>query len=387
MAKVSVKSDVFNFYLKSYGIDAKYLANKSGIPLEKIEGWTKSDTEIPLGQLRTLADVYKKHWGIFVLDEPKHNFKKPRDFRARSSRHHLTLASNLAFEEANRLIEYAKDFALGNVDKSIADIKSSGVPIVTVAAKVRQLLGVTKELQSTWRHDVDAWKHYYKKIEELGFLISFQELDEGVDGFIVIKDEASVIVINKAIKSVHRKTFTLLHEVAHYIQRQSAACNTYELVHDLEAEKLASTFASNVLVPESMFNSQANVRMIASGEPATEEDYAAIAQQFCISMSQAALRLHDNNLITRRMLENQLTKARKIYLEKEAAKKKKNKDKGGFDPKGHERSAINRVGVPLAASALASYSANNITPRDFASILGVKVNLVGRIVTMLNERS
>lgn len=330
MAKVLVKSNVFNFYLKSYGVDVKYLADKSGIPLEKIKGWSMTDTEIPLGQLRTLADIYKKHWGIFVLDGPKHNFKKPKDFRARSNRHHLTLASNLAFEEANRLIEYVKEFDLGNVDQSIGGIKSSGIPITTLAAKVRQLLGITKELQSSWRHDVDAWKYYYKKIEELGFLISFQELDEGVDGFIVIKEEATVIVINKAVKSVHRKTFTLLHEVAHYIQRQSATCNTYELVHDVEAEKLANTFASNVLVPESMFNSQANVRMIASGEPATEEDYAAISHQFCISMSQAALRLHDNNLITRRMLENQLQKARQIYLEKEAIKKKKNKDAGGL---------------------------------------------------------
>lgn len=387
MAKVMVKSAVFNFYLQSYGVDVKYLANKSGIPLEKVEGWTKSDTEIPLGQLRTLADIYKKHWGIFVLDEPKHSFKKPKDFRARSTRHKLTLASNLAFEEANRLIEYAKEFSLGNVDQSIANISPNGESVLTLAAKVRKLLGVTTELQSSWRHDVDAWKYYFKKIEELGFLISVQELDEGVDGFIVIKEEATVIVISKSVKSVHRKTFTLLHEIAHYIQRQSAACNTYELVHDVEAEKLANTFASNVLVPEAMFNSQANVRMIASGEPATEEDYAAISKQFCISMSQAALRLHDNNLITRKMLENQLAKARQIYIENEAAKKKKNQAKGGFDPKGHERNAINRVSVPLAASALSSYSANNITPRDFASIMGVKVNLVGRIVTMLNERS
>ena len=133
-----------------------------------------------------------------------------------------------------------RSFSSGNVSQSIADIKSSGVPTVTLSAKLRKLLGVTTELQSTWRHDVDAWKYYYNKVEELGFVISVQELDEGVDGFIVIKDEATVIVISKGVKSVYRKTFTLLHELAHYVQRQSAACNTYELVHDVEAEKLAS---------------------------------------------------------------------------------------------------------------------------------------------------
>lgn len=387
MAKVMVKSDVFNFYLKSYGIDVKYLANKSGIPLDKIEGWAEADTEIPLGQLRTLADIYRKHWGIFILDEPKHSFKKPKDFRARSSQRHLSLASNLAFEEANRLIEYSKELALGNVSQSIAVLKSSGATTLALADRVRKILGVTADLQSTWRHDVDAWQYYSRKIEELGFLISIQELDEGVDGFIVIKEEATVIVISKSVKSAHRKTFTLLHELAHYIYRQSAACDTYELVHDVNAEKIANTFASNVLVPESMFNAQSNVRIIAGGELATEEDYAAISQQFCISMSQAALRLYDHKLITQQMLEDQLSKARQVYLEKEAARKKKNKDKGGFDPKGHERSAINRVSMPLAVSALSNYSANNITPRDFAGILGVKINLVGRIVTMLNERS
>lgn len=387
MAKIKVKSDVFNYYLKSYGIDAKYLANKSGIALEKIEGWTKADADIPIGQLRTLADIYKKHWGIFLLDNPKNSFKKPKDFRARSRKHHLTISSHLAFEEANRLIEYAKEFDVGKIDKSLSDITATGVSVITLAAKVRKILGVTTNLQSAWHHDIDAWKYYHQKLEELGFLISIQELDEGVDGFIVVKDEATVIVISKSVKSVYRKTFTLLHELAHYVQRLSAACDTYELVHDVEAEKIANTFASNVLVPESIFNSQPNVRMIASGEPATDEDYAAISKQFCISMSQAARRLYDNNLITRGMLDKQLTTAARIYHEKEAAKKKKNQEKGGFDPKGHERNAINRVSVPLAASVLSSYSADSITPRDFASIMGVKVNLVGRIVNMLNERS
>ena len=387
MAKVKVKSDVFNFYLKSYGVDAQYIAHKSGFPLDKVEGWTQADTDIPIGQLRTLADIYKKHWGIFLLDEPKNTFKKPRDFRARSSKHQLTLATNLAFEEANRIIEYAREFNLQNVASSISDISPKTETTLALAAKVRKLLGVTMELQSTWHHDTDAWKYYYKKLEELGFLISTQELDSGIDGFIVIKDEATVIVLNKNVKSIYRKTFTLLHELAHYIHRESAACNTYELVHEVKAEKLANIFASNMLVPDTAFNSQANVRMIASGEPALDEDYAAISKEFCISMSQVALRLYENNLITREMLEMQLSKTARIYRENEAAKKKKNEERSGFDPKAHERSAINRISIPIATSLLSSYSAEQITPRDFASIMNVKVNLVGRIVTMLNERS
>lgn len=248
MAKVKVKSDVFNFYLESYGVDAQYLSTKSGIPLEKVEGWTKADAEIPIGQLRTLADIYKKHWGIFILDDPKNVFKKPKDFRARSSNKHLTLASNLAFEEANRLIEYAKEFNLKNIDNSIADIASSGHSAITLASTVRKVLGVTYVLQNSWRRDIDAWNYYYKKLESLGFIISHQVLDEGVDGFIVIKDEATTIVLNKNVKSLYRKTFTLLHELAHYIKRESAACDTYEIVHELNAEVFASEFASNVLV-------------------------------------------------------------------------------------------------------------------------------------------
>ena len=365
----------------------EYLSDKSGIALEKVEAWTKADTEIPVGQLRTLADIYKKHWGIFLLDEPKNSFKKPKDFRARSSKHALTLISNLAFEEANRIIEYSKEYGVGNIDNALSEISSNATPVGTLATKVRKLLGVTADLQASWRNDTDAWKYYYKKLEELGFLISIQKLDEGVDGFIVVKDEATVIVINKDVKSVYRRTFTLLHEVAHYVQRLSAACDTYELVHKSKDEIFANEFASKVLVPETMFMSQANVRMIASGEPATEVDYMAISKQFCISMSQAALRLYELKLITQDMLETQLATAKRIYQEKEVAKKKKNKDKGGFDPKGHERNAINRVSIPLANSVLSSYSTEKITPREFASVMGVKVNLVGRIVTMLNERS
>ncbi len=386
MAKVPVKAEVFKFYLESYGLEPDELAQKASIAPEKVALWNSQDTDISISLLRDMANVYKKHWGIFLLDKPPQAFKKPKDYRARSSHHHFSLTSRLAFEEANRLITIAASYSLATIDDRISSLSAKSIDAKLLASRARLILGVTASLQDSWKYPEDAWAYYHDKLEELGFVISVQALDEGVDGFTVIKDDGVAIVVNSAVKNVYRRTFTLLHELGHYFQRISAACDTTEVLHEVAAENYADTFASNLLVPASIFRSQETVIEIAVGRLATENDYSTLAKKFCISMSQVAVRLFEMKLISRSILDKQLATAEKIYRETEATKKKKMKESGGFDPNGHERKAINRVGKPLASSLLTSYKADQITARDFSSMMGVKINLVGRIENMLSER-
>lgn len=387
MAKVQVKSEVFSFYLKSYGLDANDLSEKTGIAADKVALWESSDSEISISLLRDIANVYKKHWAIFLLHEPPKNFKRPRDYRARSSHRQFGLISRLAFEEANRLINLASTYSLPEIDGRLRKLTSQHNTPEALAATVRAVLGI-ESVQDDWKRPEDAWNYCADKLEEFGMIISLQELDDGVDGFIVIKDEGVAIVVNRKMKNIYRRTFTLLHELGHYLQGVSAACDTSEIIHEVEAESYADTFSSNILVPSKRLLFHPVVLAIAEGKIPDEEDYKILSKKYCVSMSQIAVRLFKINLISKSQLDEQLLTAERLYKEKEEEKKRKSKASGGFDPKGHERKAINRVGRPLAATLLENYRNEKITVRDFSSSMGVKINLVGRIENMLgNERS
>lgn len=387
MAKVLVKANVFQFYLDSYGLKAEELAKKSSIPDTKIKLWATSDSEIPVGKLRDMANVYKKHWGIFLLKEPTSHFKKPRDFRARSSRQQLGLISKLAFEEASRLIYLNHTYRHKTLSQRFVDMSSAVLSSELLAEKARSLLGVNEMLQFSWKNPEAAWNYYSTKLEENGFIVSVQELDDNVDGFIVTEQDGAAIIINSKVHNTYRKTFTLLHELGHYFQKQSALCDTSEPIHEVQSENYADDFASKLLVPASLLSTNKTVQAIANGKAITNADYAQLSKQFCISMSQVVVRLHELKLISDNERDKQLSIAEKLYRESETKRKKKLKDSKGFDPKGHERRAINRMSVPLASTLLSNYVSDKITARDFSSLMGVKVNLVGRIVDMLNERT
>lgn len=391
MTTVKVKAELFEFYLKSYRVDGhpSQLASRVDIDESEIESWRLIDSDISISNLRKIANVYKKHWGIFLLEKPPETFKLPKDYRARSSQTELGILSRLAFEEANRLIEIGYSHGLAQIDENVSGLVGSVKTPAVLSARVRTLLGLTLSKQSSWREDKDAWKYLTEKVEEMGFIVSLQDLEDGVDGFIVIKDEGVAIVINRNVKSVYRKTFTLLHELGHYFQGISAVCNTYELIHDEEAEAFADDFSSNVLVPQSQLAlDEIIVDINLTKRDATEKDYEILAKKYCVSMSQIAVRFYKMKLISWDTLMSQLKKAEKIFVDSQKAALEKMKARKGFDPNGHERKAIARMSQPIVNSLLAEFHSGDITARDFASTVGVSINLVGRIESMLgNGRS
>jgi hypothetical protein len=81
----------------------------------------------------------------------------------------------------------------------------------------------------------------------------------------------------------------------------------------------------------------------------------------------------------------QLKKAEKIFVDSQKAAVEKMKARKGFDPNGHERKAIARMSRPIVNSLLAEFHSGDITARDFASTVGVSINLVGRIESMLGD--
>ncbi|MCL6266588.1 ImmA/IrrE family metallo-endopeptidase [Flagellimonas myxillae] len=98
-----------------------------------------------------------------------------------------------------------------------------------------------------------------KLAEKIGITIEEQDLDDGVSGFLVRKDGADIIGVNKYHPEV-RKRFTISHEIGHFklhvevplfvdyykgskLNRKNAGGN-YRL------EKQANTFAACLLMPK-----------------------------------------------------------------------------------------------------------------------------------------
>ena len=101
-----------------------------------------------------------------------------------------------------------------------------------VGARVRASLGVTTEPQGRWRDSdgragFNAWR---TRIEDAGVLV-FQTTrfsTEEASGFAIAGDILPIVVVNRN-DTLTRRTFSLLHELAHLIIRVSG-------VSDLETD-------------------------------------------------------------------------------------------------------------------------------------------------------
>ncbi len=385
MKKVQVKAEVFGYYLAEYGLSVEKLAEKSGINADLIKNWADSDSDVPISSLRKLANIYKKHWGIFLINHKTTSFKRPKDFRKRGSQP-LGLQASLSFEEASRLIGISSSLSLKKIDANLHKYQGVSVDAVTQAENIRKLLGLTKDKYSQWKKPEDSYKYLKSKIEELGIIISIVKIDdENLDGFIMQNDEGAVIVLNKNSENLYRRSFTLLHELGHYLQNVSASCLTYYGKGSTSNEKFADDFASEVLLPTKILTRDEIIRSISGGSPVIDEQYSILSKRYSISMSAVAVRLAKLNLITSLECDTKISQFNNLYRENLAKKKQLQKEKGGFDPKGHERSALNRVGKNIADNVINDYYQGKVSLREAAGLLNVKVNMVGKIEALVRN--
>jgi Zn-dependent peptidase ImmA (M78 family)/DNA-binding XRE family transcriptional regulator len=196
-------------------------------------------------------------------------------------------------KEKNSLIEKAKDVLSRYLElEEILHIDSRFKPNYK-KAPVRsndQVEKVASALRQEWQLGTDPIFNLIELFEDHNIKVIEIESDDSFDGLSAWanNDQIPVIVLNKnVLKSLDRKRFTALHELAHLLMN-------FEGLTDKQIEKYCNYFAAAMLLPRETIEKEVG----KSRSKLLLPELGAIKKQYGISMQAIAYRLKDLGIIT-----------------------------------------------------------------------------------------
>jgi Zn-dependent peptidase ImmA (M78 family) len=170
--------------------------------------------------------------------------------------------------------------------------------VETMAARVREYLGVSLDDQAAWSDDEDAFKQWRKTLLAVGIFV-FKDAFRVDDysGFSLYDDVFPIVYVNNTSAKT-RQSFTLFHELAHLLFHTSGIDTLENRYVDRLPEQqkrievLANRFAAEFLVPERVFEAALGRR-----DP-SERTAEALAAQFHVSREFIFRKFLDRGLIT-----------------------------------------------------------------------------------------
>jgi Zn-dependent peptidase ImmA (M78 family) len=371
-AEASPNPAVLVWARESAGFTLEAAARKLKVEAERLAAWESGGQRPSFAQLRRTAAAYKRALAIFYLAEPPKKFEPIRDYRrvAEATGGQLSPALTQEIRKAQDRREWALDF-----------FKELTIPVPTTkasislnenfdvaATRIREVLGVTVEIQARWRDQYQAFREWRERLETVGVL-TFQASAVAVAevrGFSISKRPLPVAVAN--IKDAPRgRIFTLLHELAHILLNDGGICDLHESENEdvSRVETYCNRVAGAILFSREQFLASGTVRNHRRGDPKwTDEELSTLSSQFGGSREAALVRLLTLDLTTRTFYAERKDEFLKIYAEQRKREK-------GFVPP-HEI-ALTSAGPTFASLVVESFNRENITASDVSDFLQIRL--------------
>ncbi len=226
--------------------------------LAKIE--SGSGEEIPFALLQELSSFYKRPLAVFFLNKPPTELALPHDRRTIDSDVHeiISPAAVLAIRRARYVQEIFRDLSK-ELDISLKfpfrKFTLSDNP-AQMGTKFRETLDFSLDAQRKVRDARGLFDAVRVKLEGVNVLtIKSSFPPEDARAFSLVDQTPYLILINNkdgGYFGYSPKTFSLLHEFAHILLRESAICNDFNYSHQ-RIEKFCNSFAGAFLVPDEYF--------------------------------------------------------------------------------------------------------------------------------------
>ncbi len=335
------------------GLAPADVARVSGVAPAVAEAWESGAARPTLAQLRDLADAVRRPVAFFFSpDPPSEHGELPLDFRS----HEGAPSARL-----RREVRDAEERRAAYLDLVGRDITPWAVKIPDRAA-IRDWLGVTLDVIQKTPDAGAALTTWIAAVEARGVLVFQMSRVPTAEcrGFSLSRQVCPVIVLNGADAPAAR-SFTLLHELAHLLDRQSGMCLLQE---DVEVERRCNHTAAEVLLPGNAVTSSARR---FSGLDLVD----SVVRDFRISAEVAAFRSRDLGLIDQAVVGHVLTRAA------EAARRATERATTG----GPTQPVLLRrnLGDRYVAAVLDAMHAESISVTDATYLLDARVGTVERL--------
>lgn len=368
--EVPVNPAVLVWARKSASASMEQAAKKAGVELARLQAW-ESGTEKPtVAQLRHLAELYKRPFALFLLDQVPKTFTVMKSFRRVPDSDDLALSFALASQlrQALQRRDVALELApeVGEEPKKFTEKAALSEDPAHVAERIRTILGIATAVQEGWKDDYEAFRAWRQALEALGIL-AFQA--SGVDveearGLSTFFPVFPLVLLNSG-DAVRARIFTLAHELGHLLLHSEARLDPASVLDDPneDEEVWCNEFAGALLVPLAALSWPSQGR---SPEDFDWGQLKAEANRFKVS----------REVILRRLLTGaRLTKKQYQELRRELQKRTPPRSPSDGFPPQHVK-VISRLGVPFVKTVVSAYRMQKITLSDVSDYLDVRVKYV-----------
>lgn len=353
------------------GVSTEALASLIHREVAEVDSWESGNGTPTFRQLEEIASKLRRPVAVFffsvVPDEPDPD----AEFRTLPAAEEVEAArdTRFAIRDAHarqiRILELAKGENPAGERYLLNALTRRSAP-----SAVREALGVTLEVQVSWRNDRAAFQEWRAALEAVGVFVFKRAFTQmAVSGFCVPHRVAPVIVVNNGT-SWTRQTFTLFHELAHLLRddygvtRADPSYMDVLSIRDRRIEQVCNRFASECLVPPDDFS----VR--AASCDGTDGQIQELASHYHVSREVILRRLVDDGWVSATDYERRTALwSRQFFARREGRS-------GGGNYYATQASYLGQAYLGLA---FASYRTGESTIAELSEHLGVKARSVEKL--------
>lgn len=215
----------------------------------------------------------------------------------------------------------------------------------------------------------DAGFQFWREALENHGILIFQtsEVERGIFRGLSVHHETLPIILINGKDSTAGKTFTLLHEVGHLINRASGLCTLDE---NASEEALVNSFAAHFLMPD-----VATVELLGKlGD--NDDPIGAVAHHFKVSRVAAAIRLKNLGIASEANVQAEKAKSDNAWKRE----RERLKQKEGGPP--HWRTRYRDLGAAYVATIAEALDEERISILDASYYLDSRIPTVDKILDL-----
>lgn len=363
-SQANINPQLLTFSRERIGYAIPDIAQKLQVKEEKWLSWEKGEQKPTTNQLIRIANYLDRTPAFFYLNSPPDEGEPLSEFRTINNNLLVSGSPKLiaAIREAKRNRETLLEL-YSEQRKTPVSIPSLDMVNGTVQEKgerIRNWLGISMSTQTAWRSSSEALTNWKDLVEEKDIYVvqfPFVDVDE-CRGFALSEEPVPIIGINSK-DSYNARIFTLIHELAHILYRDSVLINDSLAGYfgsGRTMEQKCNRLAAEILVPEVELTREFNAQSFSVKE------VKRLSRKFRVSGYVMLIRLKAVQLITEedyRALESQFS----FY-------DSSGKGSDGGNPYYNQ---IVRKGRLYLKTAFQSYFDNQINVAELANLTGWKV--------------
>ncbi|CAN5237825.1 XRE family transcriptional regulator [soil metagenome] len=229
-SQANINPELLTFSRERIGYDIPDIAGKLQVKEEKWLSWERGEQKPTTNQLIRIADYLDRTPAFFYLNSLPDEAEPLSEFRTINNNLFVSGTPKLraAIREARRnrvtLLDLYSEQK--KTPERIPVLDMPGGSIQEKAQKIRKWLGIFLEEQKSWKSSSEALTSWKNLLEQRDiYVVQFPYVDvKECRGFALSEESIPILGINSK-DTYNAKIFTLIHELAHILYRDSVLIN------------------------------------------------------------------------------------------------------------------------------------------------------------------